>query len=106
VNLSGSATASFSVAGTSVNGAGTLGFDLVQGKLTSGSVTFSNFQLDLPRTNPVLSFQIASATLDNTGLAINGRSTLALLHKAPGVETLLKKYERLEHIRPMHTIGG
>ena len=30
----------------------------------------------------------------------------AILHKAPGVETLLKKYERLEHIRPMHTIGG
>ena len=30
----------------------------------------------------------------------------AILRKAPGVETLLKKYERLEHIRPMHTIGG
>ena len=30
----------------------------------------------------------------------------AILRKAPGVETLLKKYEGLEHIRPMHTIGG
>jgi len=30
----------------------------------------------------------------------------AILRKAPGVETLLKKYEPLEHIRPMHTIGG
>jgi cyclic pyranopterin phosphate synthase len=30
----------------------------------------------------------------------------AVLQKAPGVETLLKKYEQLEHIRPMHTIGG
>jgi len=30
----------------------------------------------------------------------------AVLRKAPGVETLLKKYEHLEHIRPMHTIGG
>ena len=30
----------------------------------------------------------------------------AIQRKAPGVETLLKKYERLEHIRPMHTIGG
>ena len=30
----------------------------------------------------------------------------AVLQKAPGVETLLKKYRELEHIRPMHTIGG
>jgi cyclic pyranopterin phosphate synthase len=30
----------------------------------------------------------------------------AVRQKAPGVETLLKKYERLEHVRPMHTIGG
>ena len=30
----------------------------------------------------------------------------AVLQKAPGVETLLKRYQQLEHIRPMHTIGG
>ncbi len=30
----------------------------------------------------------------------------AVLHKAPGVETLLKKFGTLEHVRPMHTIGG
>ena len=30
----------------------------------------------------------------------------AVRQKAPGVETLLKKYQQLEHIRPMHTIGG
>ncbi len=30
----------------------------------------------------------------------------AVLRKAPGVETLLKKFNRLEHVRPMHTIGG
>jgi len=30
----------------------------------------------------------------------------AVQQKAPGVETLLKKYQQLEHIRPMHTIGG
>jgi cyclic pyranopterin phosphate synthase len=30
----------------------------------------------------------------------------AVLRKAPGVETLLKKYHTLEHIRPIHTIGG
>ena len=30
----------------------------------------------------------------------------AVLRKAPGVETLLKKYQELEHVRPMHTIGG
>ena len=30
----------------------------------------------------------------------------AFQRKAPGVETLLKRYETLEHVRPMHTIGG
>jgi len=30
----------------------------------------------------------------------------AVLQKAPGVETLLKKFNTLEHVRPMHTIGG
>ena len=30
----------------------------------------------------------------------------AVLSKAPGVETLLKKFGTLEHVRPMHTIGG
>lgn len=43
-----------------------------------------------------------------------GASDEALLHfmrdsvlrKTPGVETLLKRFSRLEHVRPMHTIGG
>jgi len=30
----------------------------------------------------------------------------AVLRKAPGVETTLKKFATLEHVRPMHTIGG
>jgi len=30
----------------------------------------------------------------------------AVSRKAPGVETLLKRFNRLEHVRPMHTIGG
>ena len=30
----------------------------------------------------------------------------AVQRKAPGVETLLKKYNVPEHVRPMHTIGG
>jgi cyclic pyranopterin phosphate synthase len=30
----------------------------------------------------------------------------AVQKKAPGVETLLKKYKTLDHVRPMHTIGG
>jgi cyclic pyranopterin phosphate synthase len=30
----------------------------------------------------------------------------AVMHKAPGVETLLKKFATLDHVRPMHTIGG
>jgi cyclic pyranopterin phosphate synthase len=30
----------------------------------------------------------------------------AVEHKAPGVETLLKKFHTLQHVRAMHTIGG
>lgn len=30
----------------------------------------------------------------------------SVLRKAAGVETLLKKFKTLEHVRPMHTIGG
>ena len=30
----------------------------------------------------------------------------AVLHKTAGVERLLKKFGTLEHVRPMHTIGG
>jgi cyclic pyranopterin phosphate synthase len=30
----------------------------------------------------------------------------AIFRKAPGVETLLKSFRTLEHVRPMHTIGG
>lgn len=30
----------------------------------------------------------------------------AMSKKAPGVETLLKQFTQLEHVRPMHTIGG
>ena len=30
----------------------------------------------------------------------------AMMRKAPGVETLIKRFQQLEHVRPMHTIGG
>jgi cyclic pyranopterin phosphate synthase len=30
----------------------------------------------------------------------------AVVRKAAGVETLLKEFRKLEHVRPMHTIGG
>lgn len=39
-------------------------------------------------------------------LALSSYMREAVLHKAPGVETLLKEFKRLEHVRPMHTIGG
>ncbi len=38
--------------------------------------------------------------------AILGFMREAVFRKAPGVETLLKKFNRLEHVRAMHTIGG
>jgi cyclic pyranopterin phosphate synthase len=30
----------------------------------------------------------------------------SVLRKAPGVETVLKRFKTVEHVRPMHTIGG
>lgn len=38
--------------------------------------------------------------------AILGFMRDSVSRKAPGVETLLKKFNKLEHVRPMHTIGG
>ena len=38
--------------------------------------------------------------------AILGFMRDSVSQKAPGVETLLKKFDKLEHVRPMHTIGG
>jgi len=63
--------------------------------------------------------KIVPCLFDNTGydlrpLLRGGASDQDLLdfmrnaieHKAPGVETLLKKFHTLQHVRPMHTIGG
>lgn len=63
--------------------------------------------------------KIVPCLFDNTGFdlrpllrnggsdeAIKAFMRRAVLQKAPGVETLLKKFNRLEHVRPMHTIGG
>jgi cyclic pyranopterin phosphate synthase len=63
--------------------------------------------------------KIVPCLFDNTGydlrpLLRGGASDQDLLdfmknaveHKAPGVETLLKKLHTLQHVRPMHTIGG
>jgi cyclic pyranopterin phosphate synthase len=63
--------------------------------------------------------KIVPCLFDKTGFDLrpllrNGASDGAILdfvrdsvfRKAPGVETLLKRFNRLEHIRPMHTIGG
>ena len=38
--------------------------------------------------------------------AILGFMRDSVSRKAPGVETLLKRFNTLEHVRPMHTIGG
>lgn len=41
-----------------------------------------------------------------TDEAISNFIQQSVFQKAPGVETLLKRFNRLEHVRPMHTIGG
>jgi cyclic pyranopterin phosphate synthase len=63
--------------------------------------------------------KIVPCLFDKTGFDLrpllrNGGSDDAIIgfirnsvsRKAPGVETLLKKFDKLEHVRPMHTIGG
>lgn len=41
-----------------------------------------------------------------TDEAISNFIQQSVFQKAPGVETLLKRFNKLEHVRPMHTIGG
>lgn len=63
--------------------------------------------------------KIVPCLFDNTGYALRpllrGGATdqeiqvfmqNAVKRKAPGVETLLKSFNGLQHVRPMHTIGG
>ncbi|MDB4906310.1 MAG: hypothetical protein JWO05_1094 [Gemmatimonadetes bacterium] len=77
--LSGTASGNFTPGATPVAGSGTIGIDLVAGRMTSGSVTFNGpFALALPRKSPTLNFTVPGAQLDTAGLHIDGRGALAL----------------------------
>lgn len=78
--LRGGATASFSDAASgSVNGSGSIAIDLLRGTLVDGELAFQGpFRMDLPRAQPVLSFELGSARLNSTGLHLHGRGALLL----------------------------
>lgn len=77
--LNASATATFSLTATPVNGRGSMTVDLIAGKIVNTSIDFPGpFRFDLPREQPVLSFEIAKARLDTLGLYIDGRNKLTL----------------------------
>lgn len=76
--LASSATGTFSAA-EPVTGTGEVEIDLLAAQLLSGSLTFTGpFRFDLPRNNPVFSFQVQSAVMDRDGLHMDGRGGLAL----------------------------
>jgi hypothetical protein len=62
-----------------VTGTGSITVDLIAGRITDGSLAFQGpLQLDLPRTEPFLSFTLNAAQLDSAGLRVDGRHALAL----------------------------
>jgi hypothetical protein len=79
VLLSGDAEAVLKLAATPTRGTGTAAVDLMHARLISGRLDFPGpFRLDLPREQPVLSFEIAQAGLDSAGLRLDGRNRLLL----------------------------
>ncbi len=72
-------------AGTESRANGNLTIDLISGKMLAGQLTFSNFSLNIPDANPILTFHISSATLTKDGLEINGTQQLALAGSQIGV---------------------
>lgn len=58
---------------------GTFGLDLMTGKYSALYFNIDqSFRWDVPRDNPALSFTIGAATIDTTGLFIDGRHQLSL----------------------------
>lgn len=77
--LDGSATAEFSAASGPVSGSGSIVLDLPGARMIGGELDFEGpLRMDLPRDEPVLSFELASARLDTRGIHLDGRSDLVL----------------------------
>ncbi len=72
-------------AGTESRANGNITIDLLSGKMLQGRLTFSDFSLNIPDANPILTFHISSATLTKDGLEINGTQQLALAGSQVGV---------------------
>lgn len=77
--LAAAVRASFTAAEQPVTGTGNLTFDLLRGRMISGSVWFQGpVALDLPREQPVLKLELAGLGLDNRGMHADGRGRLKL----------------------------
>ncbi len=102
--LRAEAEATFAIATTPVRGAGRIGVDLVQQRLTEGSLTFTGpLRLDLPRENPVLSFELSRVTLDTLGITVDGRNRLVL----PGAPAIATTFNALTlDPRTMQVLAG
>ncbi|MCC7001110.1 MAG: hypothetical protein IT357_03050, partial [Gemmatimonadaceae bacterium] len=102
--LRAEAEATFSIATTPVRGTGRIGVDLVNQRLTEGSLTFTGpLRLDLPRENPVLSFELSRVTLDTLGITIDGRNQLVL----PGAPPIATTFNGLTlDPRTMQVLAG
>jgi len=72
-------------AGSESTANGNVTIDLISGKMLDGHLTFSDFSLNIPDSNPILTFHISSATLSKDGLEINGTQQLALAGSQVGV---------------------
>ncbi|MGC8898740.1 MAG: hypothetical protein ACP5ON_10990, partial [Bacteroidota bacterium] len=70
--------------GDTISAAGYLVLDLVHARIDSGEISITQpFVFGIPTTDPVLRFQINSATLNRDGLRIDGASQLLLSEGAP-----------------------
>lgn len=77
--LAAAVRASFAAAEQPVTGTGNLTFDLLRGRMISGSVWFQGpVAVDLPREQPVLKLELAGLGLDNRGMHAAGRGRLKL----------------------------
>ena len=70
--------------GDTISAAGYLVLDLVHARIDSGEINITQpFVFSIPTSEPVLRFQINSATLNRDGLRINGSSQLLLTEGTP-----------------------
>lgn len=105
--LNGAATASMPTVdgGSPLSASGTLGVNLITGQINSGSISINQpFALNLPYnvSNPLLSFTVNQAVLDQNGLLIQGGGDLS----SDGVQTNVTFNNLQMGFAPFEVTGG